>query len=227
MDMVNILERHYCHSADYAHGLHFTGLPQPYISGNIDNSKGDLNFAIGSPVAWLLPENSKAGYVEFTGQGLGPLEKSLDKLENMLAALGARLIETKKVASVAETAEGIRTKEAAALSILSQVVASTEAAIEKSLRWAAEWEGANPDEVSVKLNRELVQAPIDANMHTSMIKAVQAGTMSFETYYHNLEEAGMTDPGVDPEMEKARIKATLDALPKKEAAKPAVPAEGT
>ena len=35
--------------------------------------------------------------------------------------------------------------------------------------------------------------------------------MSFETFYHNLEEAGMTDPGVSVEAERERIKNNPEA----------------
>jgi len=203
LDLVNVMEKHYQISADYANALHVSALPTPFISGNINKDDNEV-FHIGTDVAWVLPEGSKAGFIEFTGQGLNPIEKALDKLENMLAALGARLIETRKVASVAETAEGIRTKESAATAILSQIVSSAEAGIEKVLTWAAEAENADASQISVKLNRELVQAPLDANMVNALTKALQEDAISAELFYHNLEEAGMATPDSTFELEKER-----------------------
>jgi len=211
LDLVNVMEKHYQISADYTNALHVSALPTPYVAANL--SGDDIKvFSIGSDTAWVLPEGSKAGFIEFTGQGLDPLEKALDKLENMLAALGARLIETRKVASVAETAEGVRTKESAATAILSQIVASAEAGLERVLRWAAEAEGGDPDEVSVRLNRELVQTPLDANMLNAFVKALQENAISQETFYSNLEEAGMTTPDSTFEIELARIKSQKEEM---------------
>ena len=205
LDLVNVMEKHYQISADYANALHVSALPTPFVAANI-NTEDNTTFNIGTDVAWVLPQGAKAGFIEFTGQGLSPIEKALDKLENMLAALGARLIETRKVASVAETAEGIRTKESAATAILSQIVASAEAGLEKILSWAAEAENADAEEVSVKLNRELVQAPLDANMLNALAKSLQEGSISPELFYHNLEEAGMATPDSTFEIEQSRIK---------------------
>ena len=205
LDLVNVMEKHYQISADYANALHVTALPTPFVSADI-NTDENTTFNIGTDTAWVLPAGSKAGFIEFTGQGLTPIEKALDKLENMLAALGARLIETRKVASVAETAEGIRTKESAATAILSQIVSSVEAGLERVLNWVATAENITTDEISVKLNRELVQAPLDANMVNALTKALQEGAVSPELFYHNLEEAGMATPDSTFELEQQRIK---------------------
>jgi len=205
LDLVNVMEKHYQISADYANALHVSALPTPFISGEINKEDNEV-FHIGTDVAWVLPAGSKAGFIEFTGQGLNPIEKALDKLENMLAALGARLIETRKVASVAETAEGIRTKESAATAILSQIVSSAEAGLEKVLVWAAEAENADASKISVKLNRELVQAPLDANMVNALTKSLQEDAISAELFYHNLEEAGMATPDSTFDLEQERIK---------------------
>ena len=207
LDLVNVMEKHYQISADYANGLHVTALPTPYVAADIPtNDSGEMDvFNIGTDTAWVLPEGSKAGYIEFTGQGLNPIKIALDKLENMLAALGARLIETTKVASVAETAEGVRAKENAATAILSQIITSAEEGLTRALRWASEVVGANPDEVSIKLNRDLVKSYLDANMLNALTKSLQEGTISEETYYFNLEEGGLTSPNSTFEDEQKRL----------------------
>jgi hypothetical protein len=80
-----------------------------------------------------------------------------------------------------------------------------EQGLTRSLRMVAEWEGADPDEVEVKLNRELISSALDANMFNAMVGAVQKGNISQETFYHNLQESGMTQPGVSFEEELKRI----------------------
>lgn len=71
MSLVDTNLSMYRTSADLEHGRHFTALPTPYVTG-ID---GDSELKIGSGSAWILPDSSsKAGYLEFTGQGLQALE---------------------------------------------------------------------------------------------------------------------------------------------------------
>jgi len=206
LDMVHVLEKHFQISCDYANAIHTICTPTPYITG-INNDDGKFTLNLGADSAIILPEATcKVGFLEFTGNGIKSVEDALTKLEGMLGALGARMVENLGGKTLIETAEGARTREAVATTILGSIIASVEAALEKGLTWAAEWENANPKDVGVKLNRELVSANLDANMVSSLLNAVNSGKMSFETFYHNLEEAGMTDPGVDVKTEKARIK---------------------
>lgn len=220
LDMVHVLEKHFQISCDYANAIHTICIPTPYITG-VNNDDGKFVLNLGSDTVLLPPDiNSKVGFLEFSGNGIKSVEDALTKLEGMLGALGARMVETTGAKTLIETAEGARTREAVATAILGSVIASVEAAIEKGLVWAAEWENANPSEVGVKLNRELVSANLDANMVSSLLSAVNSGKMSFETFYHNLEEAGMTDPGVSVDTERERLKNNPDA-PIKVTTKPA------
>lgn len=204
LDMVNVLEKHYQLSADYAAALHAVCVPTPYVTGI--QSTDDFELNLGPDSAIILPtEGCKVGFLEFQGQGIGPVKDAITKLEGMLGALGARMVEATGSKTLIETAEGVRTREAVATAILGSIIASVEAALEKCLRWIADWDSIDTSEISVKLNRELVSSTIDANMLNAMLTAVQNGSMSFETLYHNLEEAGLTDPGVDANAEKERI----------------------
>ena len=73
IDLAEVNLSLYRTSADLENGRHYTGLPQPFAFG-VDTTK---ELEIGSS-AWLT-ENSdaKAGYVEFTGQGLTALERAI------------------------------------------------------------------------------------------------------------------------------------------------------
>ena len=205
LDMVNVLNAWWKVSADHANAVHVICVPTPVIIGVSKEEFGELE--LGPDTAIILPDpGSSAIYLEFKGQGLDAVSSHLDRLMDMLGALGARLVTSTGGKTLIETAEGARLREASSTAILGSIVASVEAALAKTLRWAAEWENDNPDLVKVKLNRELVSTPMDANMLTAMLTAVIKGNLSFNTFYHNLEEAGLSQPGVSVEDEKLRIK---------------------
>ena len=136
----------------------------------------------------------------------------MDKLEQTMAALGARLGEQKNNKTLIETATGSRIREALAVSTLGSILATVEMGLNKCLKWAAEWEGANPDDAEIILNKELVSAEMSPNMVQALIQSVQAGLMSKETFYAKLSDAGLTEPGVSAEEEFERVKKAVDLI---------------
>lgn len=206
LDMVNVLLAWWRVSADHAHAIHTICVPTPVVSDDDVQGNEEFVLSLGPDACLKLSSTGKAEFLEFKGQGLSEVTKHKEQLMDMLGALGARLVVGTGNKTTIETAEGARIREATGSAILGSIIASVEAALEKVLRWAADWENTNPDDVEVKLNRELVSTSIDANMLTAMLNSVIKGQMSFETFYRNLESAGLTDPGVDAEDEKKRIK---------------------
>jgi hypothetical protein len=74
IDLVDANLALYGINADYRHGLHFTGLPTPVVSGYQPQKDGE-KFYIGSTSAWVFPDpQAKAVFLEFTGQGLDALK---------------------------------------------------------------------------------------------------------------------------------------------------------
>lgn len=206
LDMVNVLLAWWRVSADHAHAIHTICVPTPVVSddGLLEDEK--FVMSLGPDAVLKLSTGGKATFLEFTGQGLSEVTKHKEQLMDMLGSLGARLVVGTGNKTTIETAEGARIREATGSAILGSIIASVEAALEKVLRWAADWENADPETVEVKLNRELVSTSIDANMLTAMLNAVAQDKMSFDTFYKNLESAGLTDPGISAEAERERIK---------------------
>lgn len=208
IDMAYVSNRHYCTSADLGLAVHTTSLPTPVIAASINNDEGQFQVNLGPDTAIILPENGKATFLSYGAEGLASVENLMNRYEQMLAALGARIIDTRK-SSLPETAESVRTKEAVSGAVTAAVIAAVEAAIEKALRWIADWENLPTEGIKARLNRELVSPAVDANMLNSLTQALQSGAISHETYWKNLEEGGLTDPSVTYESEIARIKASV------------------
>lgn len=207
-DLVDIQAHHYLVSADLAWANHLIALPVPIAIGNFDD---DFVIELGSSVGLKLPEGSQFQWSEFTGQGLKSIHDTAAKLEAQMAALGARLLDTRNK-TIIETATSAIAKEASVTSVTSQTILSTQLGIERALRWAADWVGADPDEVEIKINYDMLPSNFDANMLNSMLQGVQSGIISFETFYRNLENAGLSEPGVEPAEEIKRIAKTMEML---------------
>lgn len=204
LDMAYVSRLHYCVSADLALANHTTSLPTPVISADI-NKEDNFVLNLGPDTCIMLPQGGSATMLTYGAEGLASVEKLMDRYEQMLAALGARVIDTRK-SSIPDTAESVRTKEAVAGAVTAAVISAVESALEKALRWVAEWENADPEGIKVRLNRELVSPSVDANMLTSLTAALQSGAISHETYWKNLEEGGLTDPSISYDEEIKRIK---------------------
>tara|TARA_R110002012_G_scaffold72087_1_gene184425 strand:- start:750 stop:2060 length:1311 start_codon:yes stop_codon:yes gene_type:complete len=199
MSLVDTNLSMYRTSADLEHGRHFTALPTPYVTG-ID---GDSELRIGSGSAWILPDSSsRAGYLEFTGQGLQALEKAVEEKRSIMAGLGASLLQTQK--NGVESAESLRLRQNSEASVLVGAVLSVQEGIAKALSIMAEWEGVSGD-IEVELNTDFVDTKILPEELTALMGAWQSGAISHETFLHNMKKGEILPVEVTVEDEKDRI----------------------
>lgn len=215
LDLVDENHSHYMSSADLENGRHLTGLPTPVLQGLTLDPKNPIIVELGSEKAIVLPANCDAKFLEFQGSGLTSLENALHEKEQRMASLGARLVEPRT--QQAETAESARIRQAGQASVLAGIIGSVEVALETLFAMVSEWEKISGD-IQVALNRELIDVRLDANMLTALSTAVQMGMISYETYWYNLEQAGLTPPlaTMDTDQKqfiesKAKLEASLES----------------
>jgi hypothetical protein len=201
LDLANVNLSHYRTTADYEHGLHFTGLPTPVVYGH-SFDKGEV-FALGSSVVKAFANSdAKAEFLEFQGKGLDQLSKRLDEKEGMMAALGARMLANeKRQVEAAETAAIHRSGENSVLSSLANAASS---ALTRALEWCAMWAGVAA-EPKVELNTDYLPTGMTAQELTALVGAWQAGGISHLTLLDNLGRGELTRQGVTPEEEIAAI----------------------
>jgi hypothetical protein len=208
LDLVNVNLSHYRTTADYEHGLHFTGLPTPVVTGHsFDNVPGEqpATFKLGSSTiqAFQHPE-AKAYFMEFEGKGLESLSKRLEEKESMMAALGARMLAAeKRQAEAAETAAIHRSGES---SVLASLAIAAGTAISRAATWCALWDGVT-EPARVQLNTDYLPAGMTAQELAELVKAWQASAISWDTLHDNLQRGEIARQGVSAEEEKAAIEA--------------------
>jgi hypothetical protein len=172
LGMVNVALSHYRLSADYAHGLHWTGLPTFYVTGS-DSAEP---VRIGAATAIMLKDpNAKVGYAEFKGDGLGSLERAIAAKEQQMAVLGAAILgaEARRV----ETAEAARIRHSGETGLLMAAVSAVQASLQAALSFAAEWAGAAGG-LAVELNDDFISTRLDPQTLLGLVQAYQAGALS-------------------------------------------------
>lgn len=216
IDLVDLNLAHYRVTADYEHGCHFTGLPTAVVSGYSPVDGGQDNLYIGSTTAWVFPDSeAKAQFLEFTGQGLGALKENLDRKEQQMAILGARMLfAEKRQVEAAETAAIHRSGET---SVLAAIATGVSQALEWALGVFRDWAGASGD-VTYQLNRDFNPAMLDASQLTALMKQVQMGLMSEDTHWQILQRADIVDSEQTWEKEQERINQQGPVRPVVEAA---------
>lgn len=182
IDLANTNLSHYRTSADMEHGAHYVGLPTPYVWGIREE---EIPTTIGPEKVWAGSSTDvQVGMLEFTGQGLGSIEKLLDRKEGQMAILGARMLfPEKKAVEAAETASMHRQGENSSLASLTLAVAR---ALGEALTIARDWMGLQGD-IAVTLNTDYFPAPMTAQALTALVGAVQAGVISQDTFFDNLQ----------------------------------------
>lgn len=223
LDLVDMNLSHYRSSADLERARFFVASPTPYICGfsqiqttpNADTRQQE--FRIGSAIAWTFqsPE-TKVGMLEVSGQGLPELRNALVDKQELMAVLGARLLEAQK--ADAEAAATVKLRHAGDESVLKKLTMAIDLALTQVLRWHVWWSGveSDNDQVKLTLNADVFNVVASSDLVTKLLLAVQAGRMSHATFYWNLQRAELTRPGVTFEEEELQI--DVD-----EAADPALP----
>lgn len=201
IDLTDINFGHYRNSADYEHALFLTAQPTPWVSGALNADTRPT--AIGPSALWVLPEGAQAGMLEFTGAGIGAQRQAMLDKEERMASLGARMIIESKVRN--EAAETARQRGNGETSLLSSVVNSVEESLFAAFRLAATWQGADPEAVDVRINRDWIEAALQPAELDAVVKAWQSGAISRQTMHENLQRGEIIPADRTFEEEKALI----------------------
>jgi hypothetical protein len=213
-DLISLNLRHYQLSADHNHGLHFVALPTPWVAG----FKAGTELRIGCGVAWVSEDpNARAGFLEFSGTGLGAIRQELDRLESAMVLIGARMLEAPK--REAETAEAIRLRMAGEAALLGGIAAGLSSSLTKVLALCRWWGSpaielvTDVDDVAIELNTDYeVSRMSPAELQALVAAWIQRG-ISRETLFYNLKRGEIIPPNREFEEEIQLIEAELNGSP--------------
>lgn len=224
LDLAYVNLSHYHTTADVEHGAHKTALPQPYICGvNLktgDNGEPlpDQSLYLGGGAAWVFPDpNTTVGMLEYSGKGLESLETRLEKKEQQMAVLGARMLEQqKKAQEAAETAGIHRSGEQSSLAKQARVISR---GFRNTLEWFDTWAGGS-GVVVYEISRDFFPLSMSAQELTALVAAWQQGAMSKEALFEKLQKAEVISDARKFEDEEAKIENAPPTLLAQAAAAP-------
>lgn len=206
IDLVNMNLSHYRTMADLEWARYYIAFPQVYVTG----CATDVKLKRAANLVWKFSDpQAKVGVVGGDETDISALENAAEKKEKLMATLGARLLEQQK--KEAEAAETLRLRQSGEQASLSTISSSAGFGLTQALKWLTLWSGADDAEVSVKMNAVFVDESADPQLVTTLLEAVQAGKMSFNTFYQNLVRFGIARDGISAEQELKEIDAEIPA----------------
>lgn len=200
---------HWRTMADLEHGAHYCGVPTPYVTGVRLADNETIRLGGSSALIFEAPD-AKVGFLEFTGQGLGALERIADRKEAHMASLGGQMLASPKKA--AESGDALSIRRGGETSSLMRVSLAVSLAYTRALQLMAIWSGADPQAANVKLNTQFVDERLSAQEIAAVVGAWQSGAMSKETAIYNLQRGGRVAENISVADEIERIENEGQAL---------------
>lgn len=207
MGLFDLAVSWYQNSADLEHGRHWCGCPTAVAVGfpDLDATGQPVTLAVGGSNVWRTSvTGASAEYLEFTGAGLGHLQTGMTEKQNGMAAIGGRMLEQPKAG--VESAEALQLRAAGEKSALARVAETVGAALQRVMGWVCEWrKPGSGDAVVVELAQDLGAPAMDPTMMTALMAQVQAGLISWNTYFEKMRQGRVIAADVTAEEEAARI----------------------
>ena len=213
IDLIDLNISHYQTTANLEHGLGYLGAPSLVLIGAVDRQGKPIEY--GSSSAILLPTGGDAKILQADGNMMGALERSEERKRKLLATLGARLLEEQPAA--AETAAAVGMRHSGEHATLRTVAQSVERAFTDALQVTVWWYGTDADPESVdanfELNKDFFNMTLGAEDVKTLILALQADAISFETFWKEFTDGGHGRPGVSADQELAEIRTQAGPKP--------------
>jgi len=186
--------------ADYRHQLFWSGQETLVCTGLPEQAALPKNVGSGTILGFGPGQDAK--YIGPRGTGINAHRQALqDEMHNAISA-GAQMFD---VNSGYETGDALRLRYAQSGATLTTIALSSAAALEKALRFAAMYVGANPVEVVVVPNLKFVDAAMQPKEGIELVTMWQAGAISYRTLYENLQRGEIASPDREAGEELALI----------------------
>lgn len=153
------------------------------------------SYRVGAGASITLPKGGDAKFIGADSTGLSEMREALQNDRREASEQGISLTDTggDVGGSSTQSGEALRVRVAAKTASLTQVAKTGGEAIEYLLELAAEWVGANPEEVSVEPNTDFADDAMEAAELAALQGAKAMGApISRETIHENMQRRGMT-----------------------------------
>jgi hypothetical protein len=182
---------------DYKWQLYMSGQETMFV---YTNSEQPVKI-VGAGVVINIPIGSKAEYIGPTCNGINAHKDAIadERLQAVIA--GSRILDTEKRS--AESGDALKIRWAAQTASLTTVALNSAKGLERALKFAARFIGANEEEVVVKPNLDFLENQLDPLAAKALMELWMGGAISRQTMYENFQRGGIAsqDRGLAEEVD--------------------------
>lgn len=196
--------------ADYRNTLFLQGQDTLVVKGGILNlgEDGEAAVRVGAGARLDLEPDGDAKYISVGAEGLAEQREAIEADRKRAEAKAGKLIQDSK--GGVESGDALQTRLAAQTATLTRIALSGASALERLLRIAAEWVGANPDEVKVTPNTDFAEDIINTRSLVEIMSAKAIGLpLSMESVHEYLQERKLTSKDYEDELRALEEEALL------------------
>lgn len=181
---------HYRNSADleencYIHGQLTLGVVSDMAPEQFQQANPS-GIQVGARRGHFL--GAEGNFVSVQAQPNQLADALMARKEQQMLSIGARLIQQ---SGGNETAEAVRARSGADSANLSSLAHNVSDAITQALMWAAEFMGANPDDVAFALNQQFYPESMDAQAIAALIQLYDRGRIGSIDLHRKLQATGI------------------------------------
>ena len=185
--------------ADYRSTLHYQGQQTlVIIGGNVSDVDENQQLRIGNKGVIDLRIGGDAKYIGVSSAGLGEMRQSLKNDSEQAASFGVQFMDVGSARGA--SGEALRIRVAARTTTIQQIAVAAGAALEQVLKYAAQWVGEDPNEVSVSPQTDFADANVAGASLLAFMQAKQLGLpLSLKSLHRMMQLNDMTDMDFDEE----------------------------
>jgi len=181
--------------ADYRQNLFMQGQDTLVVIGGNDDD--ETRTGAGAKIA--VPIGGDAKYIGVSSQGLPEQRQGLENDKAAARNKAGQLIDTRSREK--ESGDALLIRVAAQTATLNTIAKTGAAGLERLLRIAARWVGADPEQVSVTPNLDFAQQPFTSRELVELMTAKSLGApLSTESIHEILVDKGFTQKDYEEEM---------------------------
>jgi hypothetical protein len=189
----------YRSEADYRQNLFMQGQDTLVISGAEGETADGKQTRVGSGAILHLPTGAKAEYVGVNSKGLAEQRAALENDKRLAASRSGQLVDT--TSRQRESGDALQTRVAAQTATLSDIAITAAGGLERMLKMAAKWIGADPEEVKVEPNLDFVNAQMTSRNIVELQTAKGLGApISQKTIHTIMKQRQLTEHSFEEEI---------------------------
>lgn len=180
--------------ADYRQNLFMQGQDTLVVIGSSDD-----DFRVGAGATITLSQGGDAKYIGVGAVGLPEQRQALENDKMAAGTKAGQLIDSRSKEK--ESGDALKIRVAAQTATLNQIALTGAAGLERLLRIAAEWIGANPEEVKVTPNLDFVNDELSSKTLVELMTAKTMGApLSLKTIHQQMQDKSLTELTLEEEL---------------------------